>query len=170
MRIAFLGDSLTDGYDVKKYYPQFLVVNRGISGDTTFDLENRLQISVCDLKPKIAVMLIGGNNFKTMFNNYEKIVKEMSNQMPQTKIVLLSLTSMGDSWAKNNEIACYNNVKIKYIASKYNCTFIDLFLPLFDFETGEIKSDCTTDGAHLTSKGYEIITSVINPEIKELLS
>jgi len=51
--VAFLGDSLTDGYAVAEYYPQFVVCNRGIGGDTTFDLEARLQDSVYDLKPKV---------------------------------------------------------------------------------------------------------------------
>ena len=73
--VAFLGDSLTDGYNVKSYYPEYLVSNRGIGGDTTFDLEKRLQVSVYDLKPKVAVLLIGGNNLGTMFDNYESIVK-----------------------------------------------------------------------------------------------
>ncbi|MBR2322966.1 MAG: lipolytic protein G-D-S-L family, partial [Clostridia bacterium] len=36
--VAFLGDSLTDGYDLEKYYPQYLVLNRGIGGETTFGL------------------------------------------------------------------------------------------------------------------------------------
>ena len=43
--VAFLGDSLTDGYDLKKYYPQYAVSNRGIGGDTTHGLEQRLEIS-----------------------------------------------------------------------------------------------------------------------------
>ena len=55
--VAFLGDSLTDGYDLAQYYPQYVTANRGIGGDTTFDLERRLQVSVYDLKPKVAVML-----------------------------------------------------------------------------------------------------------------
>ena len=41
--VAFLGDSLTDGYDLAKYYPQFKTANRGIGGDTTHGLEARLQ-------------------------------------------------------------------------------------------------------------------------------
>ena len=70
VEVAFLGDSLTDGYDVAHYYPQFVTANRGIGGDTTFGLEDRMQVSVYDLKPKVVVMLIGANNMETMFDNY----------------------------------------------------------------------------------------------------
>ena len=33
--VAFLGDSLTDGYDLEKYYPDLVTANRGIGGETT---------------------------------------------------------------------------------------------------------------------------------------
>ena len=42
--VAFIGDSLTDGYDVKTSYPDMTVVNRGIGADTTFDLEDRKSV------------------------------------------------------------------------------------------------------------------------------
>lgn len=168
--VAFLGDSLTDGYDVEKYYPNYKVSNRGIGGDTTFDLENRLKVSAYDLKPKVIVMLIGANNFDTMFNNYENILIGLKENLPNTKIVLLSLTSMGGNhWGKNNQKASFNNVKIKFLAEKYNFSFVDLFTPLFDFSIGEINPEYTTDGGHLTDEGYKVLTATITPTLEQLL-
>jgi hypothetical protein len=57
--VAFIGDSLTDGYDVERYYSEYKVENRGIAGDTTHGLLARLDVSVYQLKPKVIVMLIG---------------------------------------------------------------------------------------------------------------
>jgi lysophospholipase L1-like esterase len=167
--VAFLGDSLTDGYDLKTYYPQYLTVNRGIGGDTTFGLEKRLEVSVYDLKPKVAVMLIGANNFDTMFDNYENILKGLKENLPNTKVVLLSLTSMGKEWGRNNQKAAYNNVKIKLLAEKYGYEFVDLYSPLLNLETGEIYEEYTTDGGHLTPEGYEALTNTITPTLKKLL-
>lgn len=168
--VAFLGDSLTDGYAVKEYYPQFTVVNRGIGGDTTFDLEGRLQVSAYDLKPKVAVMLIGANNFRTMFDNYERIVQGLKNNLPNTEIVLLSLTAMsGEFWGTHNELACFNNVKIRKIADMYDCTFVDLYTPLFDYDSNGILSSYTTDGGHLTPKGYSVVTTILTPVLEEIL-
>ena len=168
--VAFLGDSLTDGYAVEEYYSQFEVSNRGIGGDTTFDLENRLDVSLFDLKPKVAVLLIGANNFRTMFENYERIVQKITSTLPNTKLVLLSLTAMGGKWGKNNEIACFNNVKIKLVAEKYNCEFVDLFTPLLNPETNEIFENFTSDGGHLTSAGYEVLTAKITPVLESLIA
>ena len=168
--VAFLGDSLTDGYNVENYYPQYLVSNRGIGGETTIGLENRMQVSLYDLKPKVAVMLIGGNNMDTMFDNYENILKGFQQQVPNTKIILLSLTSMSGEWGKKNQLAAYNNVKIKMLAEKYGFAFVDLYSALLNLETGEIYSNYTTDGGHLTADGYKVLTQEITPAIETQLA
>jgi hypothetical protein len=169
--VAFLGDSLTDQYDVTNYYPNFLVSNRGIGGDTTFTLEERLQVSVYDLKPKVVVMLIGGNNINTMFDNYERILKGLEENLPNTNVVLLSLTSMsGEIWGANNKLAAYNNAKIKLYAEKYDFEFVDLYTPLMNLETGGIYDEYTTDGGHLTDKGYEVLTRCITPVVTEQIA
>ena len=168
--VAFLGDSLTDGYNVKEYYPDYLVSNRGIGGETTIGLEERLQVSLYDLKPKVAVMLIGANNMDTMFDNYEQILKGFKENVPNTKIILLSLTSMSGEWGKNNQLAAYNNVKIKMLSEKYGFEYVDLYSALFNLESGEIFPEYTTDGGHLTSLGYEVLTEKITPAIEKQLT
>ncbi len=169
--VAFLGDSLTDGYDVAAYYPQYTVSNRGIGGDTTYDLEGRLKTSVYDLKPKVAVMLIGANNPDTMMDNYENILKGLAENLPNTKIILLSLTSMGgEHWGKNNQLSAYNNVKIKLLAEKYSFEYVDLYTPLLNLADGEIYDEYTTDGGHLTAQGYEVLTREITPAIEKQLA
>ncbi len=167
--VAFLGDSLTDGYDLATYYPQYLTANRGIGGETSYGLEERLGVSLYDLKPKVAVILIGGNNLGTMLENYERMISAIQEKLPETKIILASLTSMGGSWGHKNQIAAYNNVVIEKLAEKYGFTFVDLYYPLFDLSTGEIRAEYTVDGAHLTPLGYEVVTAAITPAIECLL-
>jgi lysophospholipase L1-like esterase len=168
--VAFLGDSLTDGYDLAQYYPQYVTANRGIGGDTTFDLERRLQVSVYDLKPKVAVMLICANNPDSMLDNYEQILIGLKKNLPDTKIVLLSLTAMGgEHWGSKNQLAAYNNVTIKLLAQKYGFTFVDLFTPLYDVSTREVYAGYTVDGGHFTPEGYEVVTAQITPVLRELL-
>lgn len=168
--VVFLGDSLTEGYNTNYYYSEFVTLNRGISGDTTFGLEKRLDVSAYQVKPKVVVMLIGANNFKTMLQNYEDIIRQLKINLPDSEIVCLSLTAMGgEHWGRNNDIAKENNKEIKKIAEAYNCHFIDLFTPLFDKTTNEVYEGYTVDGGHFTRLGYDIITSLIKPKIRLLL-
>ena len=167
--VVFLGDSLTDGYDVKRFYPEYVVLNRGISGDTSVWLEERLEVSLYAVQPKVAVMLIGANNMDKMLENYESILKSFKENLPNTKIVLLSLTSMSGEWGKKNQLAAYNNVQIKMYAEMYGYEYVDLYSALLNLETGEIYDEYTTDGGHLTEKGYEVLTSKIKPAIEKQL-
>lgn len=168
--VAFIGDSLTDGYDVERFYFEYKVENRGIGGETTYGLLARLDVSVYDLKPRVIVMLIGANNMKTMLDDYEQLIIDIERNLPETKLIICSLTSMGREWGKNNHLAAYNNVIIKELSLKHSCIFVDLYTPLLNIETGEIFERYTTDGGHLTEEGYVVLTENIKPAIAEALS
>ena len=168
--VAFIGDSLTDGYDLVKYYPQYVTANRGIGGDTTFGVEERLQVSLFDLKPKVVVMLIGANNMDTMLQNYESILQSLKENLPESKIVLCSLTAMGgEHWGRKNQLAAYNNVSIKLLAERYGYEFVDLYSALYDVSIGEVYEGYTIDGGHFTHEGYTVVTAQITPVLEKLL-
>ena len=168
--VAFIGDSLTDGYDLATYYPQYVTANRGIGGDTTFGVEERLQVSLFDLKPKVVVMLIGANNMDTMLQNYESILQSLKENLPESEIVLCSLTAMGgEHWGRKNQLAAYNNVSIKLLAQKYGYTYVDLYSALYDVSIGEVYEGYTVDGGHFTHEGYTVVTAQITPVLEKLL-
>lgn len=168
--VAFIGDSLTEGYDLQANYPQYVTLNRGIGGDKTYELLKRLKVSLYDLKPKVVVLLIGANNMSTMLQDYETILQELKQNLPQTKVVILSLTAMGgEHWGPKNQLAAYNNVYIKILAKKYGYEFVDIYSVLFDVSIGEIYKSYTIDGGHLTPLGYSKITEQVTPVLKELL-
>ena len=168
--IAFVGDSLTDGYDTKRFFSQYKTANRGIGGDTTFGVEKRLKVSVYDISPKVVTLLIGINNINTMFENYESILQQLKENLPNSKIVLLSLTAMTSYWAYNNEKAILANQKIKVFAKEYGFEFVDLFTPLCNPETNELYEEYTIDGGHFTEQGYQVITNTLTPVFERLLS
>ena len=170
VEVAFLGDSLTDFCDLELYYPQYITVNRGIGGDTTYDLQGRLQVSAYDLKPQVAVMLIGANNPDTMLDNYEDILIGLRDHLPNTRVVLVSMTAMGGPyWGALNDRAQANNVEIERLAGAYGFTYVDVFTPMFDPSIGEVREGYTTDGGHFSHEGYLVLSGIIAPVLEELL-
>nr|MBE6545040.1 hypothetical protein [Oscillospiraceae bacterium] len=93
----------------------------------------------------------------------------MNENLPESDIVLISLTPMGGNWGRNIEIAAFNNVKIKSLAYKYGLEFVDAYTPLLDMETNEIYAEYTSDGSHLTHEGYLVLTGEIKQVVEELL-
>ena len=47
----FLGDSITDFYDLDEYYKDLPVVNSGVSGNTTADILNDMKNRVYNYNP-----------------------------------------------------------------------------------------------------------------------
>ena len=52
-RVVFLGDSITDGWNLAQYFPGKPYLNRGISGQTTPQMLVRMFPDVIDLKPAV---------------------------------------------------------------------------------------------------------------------
>ena len=72
-KVVFVGDSLTQGCDLKKFYPTVDSVNRGIGGDTLQWLFLRTDCSIFNLKPKVIVFLMGINDL----NFYGASIEDM---------------------------------------------------------------------------------------------
>ena len=61
-RVVFMGDSITDGWNLAESFPGKPFVNRGISGQVTAQMLVRLYPDVLDLKPAAMVVLAGTND------------------------------------------------------------------------------------------------------------
>ncbi|MEG1873735.1 MAG: GDSL-type esterase/lipase family protein [Ruthenibacterium sp.] len=61
---VFIGDSITQLWELNAYFnaPGQMVLNRGISGDTTEYVLKRFDADVVQLKPKHCVLMIGVND------------------------------------------------------------------------------------------------------------
>jgi lysophospholipase L1-like esterase len=173
--VVFLGDSLTDGCDLAKYYGDYSARNRGIGGDTTSGLIDRMQVSAYDAHPRVIVLLIGGNDIlggrsvEEVCKNYETIVTGIRQHLPETKIVWCSLTVMGKQWAKHNETVIACNQRIRTLAGQYGCAYADLFTPLCDPKTHEIFEEYTVEGVHPTDEGYKVVSAVIREYLRAYL-
>ena len=61
-RVVFMGDSITDLWQLAEYFPGKPYVNRGIGGQTTPQMLVRMYPDVIDLKPAVMVLLAGTND------------------------------------------------------------------------------------------------------------
>lgn len=175
VEVVFLGDSLTDGCNLATYYPTYQTANRGIGGDTTEGLKNRLAVSAYDVHPQVIVLLIGcndiniGTSLDTVYANYREIIEGIRSHLPDTKIVWCSLTPLGKGWAGNNERVVTCNQRIKSMAEQYGCTYVDLFGPLYNEETGELYAAYTVEGVHFTDAGYQVVSGAVKKALADLL-
>lgn len=159
--IDFIGDSITDLYNVEDYFPEYKVANRGIGGDTTDMLLTRLDISAYKLNPKVISLLIGTNNLDTCMDNYEVILNNFKIHLPNTKVAVLSiLPRRGKDLC---EKIVKNNAQIKNLTNKYKYTYVDLYESFTEDEELQVDESLFDDGLHPNKKGYQVMSDALKP-------
>ena len=171
--IIFFGDSITAGYDLNKYYSNKHIVNKGISGNKTEDLLNRIETDVFQYNPSKVIVLIGINDLThgvdsdDILLNIESIINEIQLNRPKTKIYIESIYPVGVNRKDVDNKAIKDlNIKIKKLCKLSDVIYINVFDHLIDKE-GNLKKTYTRDDLHLTNLGYLKVTSVLSEYVEE---
>lgn len=160
--IIFLGDSITDEGEWFELLRNNNIKNRGISGDTTGRILNRLD-TIIQAKPKQIFLMVGINDLvnekksiEQVLSQYTMILEQLQAQTPQTKVFIQSVLPVNNNLAlfdQNNNIVIQLNLKLQELAKQFNYQYIDVFYPLADSQN-ELDAQYTTDGLHLNGKAY----------------
>jgi lysophospholipase L1-like esterase len=168
--IVLLGDSITEGFEVAKYFPGRHVLNRGIGADVigndmpTNDFRGvlqRLDNSVFDCAAADVFILIGindlnsGRKVETMEAGYREMLKRLRAKRPDLRIHVQTVLPTRGAFEKRNASVRDFNERLKKLAKEFGCSLIDLHALMRD-ENGLLKSDFTRDGLHLTEPAYLI--------------
>ena len=166
-KIVMLGNSITAECEWAELLENQQVINRGIIGDGTGDILNRLE-DVIALKPKKVFLLVGVNDLKFyppqyIIENYEKIVTRLRAGTPETSLFLESILPIHNdlrrTGMKNEDIRTINTA-IKQIAEKNNMTYIDAHSNFINTE-GALKTEYSLDGVHLNGAGYLVFKDIL---------
>ena len=173
----FLGDSITEYYDLDKYFPDMPVVNSGVAGDTTDDILNDMKGRVYDYNPSKVFLLIGTNDLRDeksvdeVVDNIKKIIENIETNKKDAEIYLESIYPVNEEInekvveLRNNPDINEINDKIEKYAEERNITCIDLHEKLINDE-GLLDRKYTKDGLHLNEEGYEVVTEELMKYLK----
>ena len=165
----FLGDSITEQYDLEKYFKNYSVVNSGVGGNLTDDILNNLQDRAYKYNPSTVFLLIGTNDVnqnksaEDIYDNIEKIVEEIQIHLPRARIIVLSILPSAETWSldDSNDKRVKINDMLKKQYHKSDVQYIDLYSILKEEDSNKINKDYTTDGLHLNKNGYALISKKI---------
>lgn len=180
-RVVFLGDSITDIWNLEKFFPGKPYVNRGISGQTTPQMLVRMYPDVIDLKPAAVILLAGTNDIaqntgpetaKMVEENYQAI-SELA-QAHGIKVILCSLTPVSDYTAHQQTTGrppaqiLELNAWVKGYAARVHAGFADYYSALVD-SNGMLKNGYSDDGLHPNERGYALLAPVAEQAIEKAL-
>ncbi|MBT8045368.1 MAG: acetylglucosamine-6-sulfatase [Verrucomicrobiae bacterium] len=181
--LLFIGDSITHGWEGAgkkvwaEYYSKRKPFNIGFSGDRTEHVLWRMDNGeLAQLKPKVAVIMIGTNNTGHSMQKAEEtaegikaIITKLQKHSPKTKVLLLAIFPRGEKpdhkmRVLNNRI---NNI-IKSYADGKMVHYLDM-APAFLTDEGILTKEVMPDRLHPREYGYGIWAKTMEPKLKELL-
>lgn len=182
-RLLFVGDSITQGWESAgtdiwdEYYASYGAHNIGFSGDRTEHVLWRLEDGAVDeLDPEVTILMIGTNNTghrqeaaECTAKGVELILDELTNRLPETKILLLSVFPRGET--PNDELRLINsdiNSRLAAFESRENVTWFDIN-SAFLMDDGALSEDIMPDLLHPNETGYLIWAETMHPVLLDLL-
>ena len=171
--IVFLGNSITDGGEWNELLANPRVKNRGISGDRSSWMLDRV-----GGQPRKLFLLIGTNDLAAgtpaaeVVANVRKIVERFQSESPRTKLYVQSVFPVNDSFKKyaakhgrhDADIVAVNK-GLQALCAEKGIVYIDLWTLLAD-KNGKLRADLTNDGLHLMGEGYIVWRDAVLPYVK----
>ncbi|MGB6975625.1 MAG: SGNH/GDSL hydrolase family protein [Terracidiphilus sp.] len=179
-RVVFMGDSITQGWDLTKSFPGKPYINRGISGQTSPQMLVRFRQDVIHLDPKVVILLAGTNDIagNTGSETPQQIEDNLASMADlaaanHIKVVLCSVTPSVDfPWHHGLEPAPKIdalNAWMRHYAAEKGYVYVDYHAPLADAEGG-MKPGLSKDGVHPTAAGYAIMAPLAEAGIEKALA
>ena len=181
--VLFLGDSITEGWGHAKpvweeHYGKLDPANFGISGDRTQHVLWRIDNGELDgISPKVLVLMIGTNNIgypaEDIAKADVKIVTEIHQKLPDTKVLLLGIFPRGAD-PKKPEVAAQRekiktvNAELAKLDDGNKTRYLDIGEKFLDSD-GVIKKDIMGDALHPSPKGYQIWADAMQPLLDEMI-
>jgi lysophospholipase L1-like esterase len=160
-----VGDSLSMWFPTEGLPGGQLWLNQGISGENSSQILNRLS-AFSQTRPDTIYVMAGTNDLRqgvsdeVILNNLQQIVSRLRLNHPQAQVVVESILPMRLSAIPNQRIRNLNQ-QIAAIAQQQGAGYLNLNALFADSE-GQMRPELTTDGIHLTRRGYELWQDAIH--------
>jgi hypothetical protein len=163
--VIMLGASIMEMGEWHQLFPNISILNRGIGGDTSDGVLDRLQ-EITRRQPKTVFLMIGLNDLmigippRTVEENIKSIVSALSGS--GIKPIVQSILFVADDPELNTKIKTLNDALSRW-CSNSNITYVDL--NSFLAPDGKLLQHHTSDGIHLIGSAYFLWRDAIAPHM-----
>ena len=170
---VFYGSSTIVRWDLKKYFPELVAINRGFGGSQMADARYFVGRVVIPLRPR-AVVVYSGDNDLARGETPEKIAAEfrelcrlIHSQLPQTRIIVLGVKPSLARAHLLEKQRTVNQMLRAICESDPPLHFVDTEKVMLRAD-GSIREELLAeDGLHLSEEGYRVWSEALRPLLAE---
>lgn len=187
VRIVFLGDSRIAQWTGLPVVPGSLSINRGVSGETTAQVLQRLQRDVFDIRADVVVVQVGINDLKLLGlfpsmasdivrrcrENIEQIVRAISDR--GISVIVMTILPAGEIeysrrliWSETTRASIARINRWLLEDTRDGFTVINCDPGIADGD--RLKAEYARDSLHLNASGYAVLESLLLPILTDCVA
>jgi lysophospholipase L1-like esterase len=171
--ILFLGSSSIRGWDLKKWFSDLPVVNRGFGGSQICDSTHYADRLVTIHQPRLVVFYAGDNDIASgkspeqVRDDFRAFVEKVRKPQPKLPIVFISIKPSIARWKLKEEIKQANRLITEDAEELGDIQYLDVWPAMLN-DSGEPRKEILVeDGLHMNAAGYDLWAKLLRPLLEQ---
>lgn len=171
-QILFVGSSsFTYWKDIKDYFPNYPIINRGFGGSALPDLIHYANQIIIPYQPKQIIIYCGENDIadsvaatpRMVLDRFKILFKIIRSQLGNIPIAFVSIKPSPSRWKLENKFLKANRLIKRYLKRDATATYVNIHDAML-LPDGSVNPELfIKDNLHMNAKGYEIWQKKIEP-------
>jgi lysophospholipase L1-like esterase len=170
--ILFIGSSsIRLWVDFTKSFKDYTVLNRGIGGAITTDIDRYLEDIAFPYVPKQIVLYVGENDLlkspdaETVFADFKTLYSHLRTKLPVTPLVYIAIKGSPSRAQYQDKAKKANQLISTFLKKEKNAVFVDIYQPMLD-KDGKMQPQLfKEDLLHMNGTGYKIWNKLVIPHL-----
>ena len=173
--ILFVGSSSFNYWkDIKNYFPEYPILNRGFGGSTLNDLIFYANETIIKYHPKQIYIYCGENDIadkdkaspEITFDRFKTLFTIIRTKLPtKIPIVFVSIKPSISRWSLEDKFVAANKLIKTFLAKQPNTQYLDTHSAMLDSNGIVLQDIFIKDNLHMNAKGYVIWQKIIAPTL-----
>ena len=165
----FVGSSSIGGWDLPRWFPDRVVINRGFGGSDLCDSVHFAERIILRYRPKVVVVYAGDNDIaggkppEEVAADFAALVDKVLIPLPHTRVVFIGIKPSLARWHLVDKVRQANADIMAIAATHERIDYVDVDEAMLGPDGTPRPELFRDDGLHMTDGGYEIWTSLVAP-------
>lgn len=165
--IMFVGSSSIRLWNASKWFPERAIINHGFGGSQTSDVNYWFDQLVTPWQPQHIVFYCGDNDIaknkspETVLQDFKTFLGKVRQNSPGATVYYLPIKPSVKRWEMWDTMSQVNTAIQQLAAESTDLNYLDTATPLLNSEGLPDPIYFQKDGLHLTDKGYELWSAVV---------